>query len=158
LDPPNNPALQFFLNVANGVNTTPPGFAEGSFSIDSYVPHDAPPCVSPGTMTSRSTMAYCVGFELPVGVPALNVAASLGLPRAEAGTAGVWSISDHSPDSRPFLQTMPAASSLVALLLGTLTVPIPASPEFVDFSGDGSAGNAQSRRRSRRTAFCITIR
>ena len=131
LDPPNNPALAFFLNVADKVNTTPPEFVEGSFS-DSYTPSDSSPCHSPAMITGRSTTTYCVAFELPMGVPVLNVAASLGLPRAEAGTAGVWKVSDSSPDSTPSLQTMPAASSSVAHLGGTLTVPIPASPEFAN--------------------------
>ncbi|MGH9019199.1 MAG: hypothetical protein ACRDY1_15725, partial [Acidimicrobiales bacterium] len=132
LDPPGNPALAFSLDVANEVDTAPPEFVQGSFSIASYAPSIGPPCGLPATIMGRSTATYCVGFELPIGVPVTNVSASLGLPRAEAGTAGVWKVSDLSPDSTPSYLTMPPPSSFVAHVGGTLTVPVAASPEFAN--------------------------
>jgi peptidylprolyl isomerase len=120
VDPPNNDALQFFVDVAGSAGTVPTEFLEQYFSLDMYTPSGSPSCARPTTIAARATATYCVGFELPVGVPVLNAGVSFGLPRALTGSAGEWRISENPTAWTPTPQTLPAPSSSIAHLGGTL--------------------------------------
>jgi peptidylprolyl isomerase len=124
LEPSYDPALQFFVDVAGAVGHAPPMFEEQYSPSDNYIPSGSPPCTSPAVVGPRATSTYCLGVQLPTGVPLLDAAATLRLGLALTGDAGEWRIA-RSPTTPTILPATPTTSSSVAHLDGTLTVASP---------------------------------